>query len=74
MERKETQENMILKHLDTGVGITPIQALTFFGCFRLAAVIHKLKKKGHKITTKIVEKDGKSYAKYHLVGWTNGGV
>jgi len=72
--RKDSQEKMILRHLDSGLGLTPIQALSFFGCFRLAAVIHKLKKKGHNITTKMVEKDGKHYAKYHLVGWTNAGI
>ena len=36
----KTQKQNILDHLKSGYGITPLDALQKFGCFRLAAVIH----------------------------------
>ena len=61
----ESQNNQILNHLQSGRSITPVQALTTYGCFRLAARIHFLKKKGHGITTELKETPlGKSYALY----------
>jgi hypothetical protein len=49
-----------------GRGITPVQALNKFGCFRLASRIHELKGMGHNITTTNVTKGDKSFAKYNL--------
>jgi hypothetical protein len=56
---------MILEHLKES-SITPIDALNKYGCFRLAAVIHKLRK-DHNIKTVLEEKNNKSYARYFLV-------
>jgi hypothetical protein len=44
-----------------------MDALNNYGCFRLAARINDLRMDGHKIHTEIARKDGKRYAKYHLV-------
>lgn len=44
-----TQEAQILAALLAGDQLTPADALRRFGCFRLAAVIFKLKRKGHPI-------------------------
>ena len=41
--RQESQKSKIMKWLDDGNSITPIQALEMFGCFRLAAIIHSIK-------------------------------
>ncbi len=60
-----TQNDQILKHLKKGP-ITPMEALTDYGCFRLAARINDLKNAGHNIVMHMVEENGKRYAKYRL--------
>ena len=63
-----SQENKILRHLKAGKKLTPMQALVAFGCFRLAARVHQLRKKGHKIkvTTTTDKKSGKKFATYSI--------
>lgn len=63
----QSQNKQILEYLQTGKGITPIEALEKFQCFRLSGRIYDLKDAGHDIVTKIVEKEGKRFAKYFLV-------
>ena len=58
------QEDQVLSHLKKG-SITPIQALNY-GCFRLAAVVKRLRDKGHNIHTQMMHEKGKHYAKYYL--------
>ena len=62
-----TQNQQIKSYLEKGKSITPIQALNKFGCFRLAARISDLRNHGLNIATKIVTKDGKTFASYRLV-------
>lgn len=62
-----TQNQQIKSFLEKGKALTPIQALNKFGCFRLAARISDLRNEGLNIATKIVTKEGKSYASYRLV-------
>lgn len=62
-----TQNQQIKTYLEKGKSITPIDALNKFGCFRLAARINELRKDGLNIATKIVTKEGKTYASYRLV-------
>ena len=63
----KSQSAMILEYLKEGNGITPIDALNLFGCFRLGARIADLKKLGYNIVTEMVAVgDGKRVAKYHL--------
>ena len=52
--------------LMSGKSITPLLALNKYGCFRLAAAIHKLRKNGMAIKTEYVTKNGKTLAKYFL--------
>ncbi len=51
MCKKSTQEQEILMWLKDGKGLSPIEALNVFGCFRLAARIFNLRRKGHSIRT-----------------------
>lgn len=67
-KRTQTQENAVLEHLKQQKSITPIEALQQYGCFRLASIIHKLKKKGYEIQTEIIKQDEKNFAKYKLHG------
>jgi hypothetical protein len=61
------QTEKILSHLMKGKGITPIDALNRFGCFRLAARIADLRRAGHRIFTDSITKNGKTFASYKLV-------
>ena len=61
-----TQKNMILTHMRTYGGITPLEALNRYGCFRLGARISDLKNDGIGIRTEMVKENGKRYARYSL--------
>ena len=67
-EQVETQRKQIYNFLLTGQPITPIEALERFQCFRLAAVVHWLKrnKQALIVTEMIKVKSGKRVAKYHI--------
>ena len=64
-----TQTEAILIDLKEGKLITPLDALERHGCFRLAAIIHNLRKEGYNIkTTKVSNKlSGAKYARYSLI-------
>ena len=63
-----SQYQSIRGDLLAGLSITPLEALNRYGCFRLAAVIYKLRKDGHKIVTEDgVTPDGKHFARYKLL-------
>jgi len=62
----KTQNEQILGYLSKGKGLTPIEALNKFGCFRLAARIADLRSQGHTIWTTNITKDGKTFASYSL--------
>lgn len=67
-----SQTDKILFHLSQGKTLTPLEALSLFGCFRLASRINELRSKGYDIVTTILEKYDpeeqgvKRYAQYHL--------
>lgn len=61
-----SQEIKIFDYMRKVGGITPLTALKKFGCFRLGARIHDLRRCGFDIKTLIVEENGKRYAKYVL--------
>ena len=44
-----TQNDMVLSHLQKGLTLTPMQALTRFRTSRLAARVNDLKRAGHDI-------------------------
>lgn len=67
MSRLNSQNAMILNFLESGESLTPIEALEKFQCFRLAARMNDLRKKGYVIQTEILKDDnGKSYASYSI--------
>ena len=61
-----SHKNDILVVLRTGSTITQPQALMWFGCMRLAARIHELRKEGWHITTKMVGEGQRKIAEYQL--------
>ena len=62
-----TQSEAILKHLKSGNTITSLEALQRYGCLRLAAVIHSLRKEGFDVGTEMVNVKGKTIAEYSLL-------
>lgn len=65
--KEGSQSARILGFLAHGHTLTPISALSRFGCFRLGARIFALKERGHKIKSEIVSlKNGKRVASYRL--------
>jgi hypothetical protein len=65
--RRPTQAGRILAYLRAGNRITALDALESFGCFRLAARIHELRREGWAIEERTVEtRGGKRVAEYSL--------
>ena len=71
--KKQTQKSKIMKWLEEGNSITPIDALKMFGSFRLAAIIHSIKHQEKEfmegrelITTMVTNKFGVKYGSYKL--------
>ena len=62
----ESQRKRIWKHLQVA-HITPLEALTLYGCFRLGARIYELRKEGKKIKTEMIEINGKRVARYSII-------
>ena len=63
---KETQTHKIITWLRNGNNLTPLEALKYFGCFRLAARIHDLKQKGYDIRCEMVTVGDATVARYRL--------
>ena len=64
---KESQKKQIKKYLEAGGFITPMAALEFWGCFRLAGRINTLRNEGMNIRTEMVTtRTGKRVAQYSL--------
>jgi len=67
MRTKKTQNARVLAHLRKGQTITGLQALTLYGCYRLAARIYDLRhQQGFEIDSYLVTKDGARVAKYRM--------
>lgn len=61
---KRTQVEYLKEYLDMYGSITPLEALSAFGCFRLSARIADLREEGYRISTEIHHDGRKSYAIY----------
>ena len=64
--KKMTQKQACLDYLKQYGSITPLEALTAFHSFRLAAIICELRKEGYVIDMKLNDV-GKHYAVYTLM-------
>lgn len=61
-----TQKDKVRAVLESGKAITPLEALTKFGAFRLSAIIFNLKEDGLKIKTNMIDGVNNRYAEYVL--------
>lgn len=63
-----SQTSMILHHLKREGSITPLDALSRYGIFRLSARIQELRNKGHHIETELIDLPShKHCARYKLI-------
>ena len=73
---KDSQNKQILQYMKEVGPITPLIALSLFGCMRLSARIKDLRDRGHIIRTRMIEVEtahgGKAtVAEYSYVGERN---
>jgi hypothetical protein len=61
-----TQTTKILSHMKRGRRISPLQALSMFGVFRLSSRIHQLRRDGWNVQSEMVEEKGKRFKVYWL--------
>ncbi len=61
----KTQTDRILRHLQSGRSLSPLQALRRYGCLRLAARCYDLRRAGVSIRSRIVRRGAKHYASYY---------
>jgi len=66
MTKRDSQCTKILRHLQRNRRLTPLDALTSFGCMRLAARIRDLRKAGNRIITERITLQGISFAQYRI--------
>ena len=64
--KTQSQEQRILKYLQRGFTLTPLQALAKFDCWALSSRVSDLNKEGAGIQKKTVTQNGKSFAKYFI--------
>ena len=63
----QTQKESILRHLQSGKIITPLEALNLYGCYRLSARIRELRDEGYEIKSENVKQGKKTFASYELI-------
>jgi len=63
----QTQKEAILRHLQSGGTITPLEALELYGCYRLGARIWELRDEGYTIQSENVKQGKKTFASYKLI-------
>jgi len=70
---KNTQRSSIQKFLQAGHTLTPLEALSLFGAYRLAAHIEVLRNRDgmNIVTTMHKDVTGRSYARYSLLPVTD---
>lgn len=63
----KSQCQEILDSMQEGHSLTDSDARRMFGCSRLSARIHDLKRKGHSIIVEKVTENGKTFARYSMI-------
>ena len=63
---QDTQNGQILRALERGERLTPLDALDRYQCFRLAARVNELRSMGWPVEMRTVTLNGKRIAEYRL--------
>lgn len=65
--KDDSQNTLVLGYLARGKKLTPLSALSLFGCLRLGGRIFELRSRGHKIRkTMVTTRKGKRIAEYFM--------
>lgn len=56
----------LLKYLQSGKSITPLQAWKKFGLYRCADAVYKLNRRGHTIVNESATEKGETFARYKM--------
>ena len=65
---KMSQNDEILNYLEKGNTLTALEALKYFGCFRLASRVSDLNKPTYRIVSKMIKTStGKRVAQYSML-------
>lgn len=72
MEKKLSQYDVVLKHLESGKELSQLEATQEYGILRLGAIIFNLRKDGYDIETRMEHKPNRyghvsNYAIYKLI-------
>lgn len=72
-----TQKEKVLKYLQTGKGLTPLQAMNWWGVMRLGSRVFELREDGHNVVSQmksVKNREGKKcyVAEYRLKGAKGG--
>lgn len=66
-KQSQSQNALILAHLQQGGSITSLDSLKMFGCLRLSARIKDLRDRGHNIQSKTITlPNGKRVSEYFI--------
>lgn len=67
MSSNKSQCDKILRYMQNGHTITPLEALRKFGCFRLGARVYNLKQRGYRVQSSwVTEVSGKRFKSYWM--------
>lgn len=69
--KEVTQYKQVLNYLHRYPTLSQREAAKYFGIYRLASVVHVLKRRGNDIGTQLVPWNGSHYARYFLNNKTN---
>ena len=61
-----SQTDQVIKHLESGQGLTAISAMKLYGILRLAARINEARQRGIPVKTDCIVRGKKRYARYRL--------
>lgn len=61
-----SQTDQVIKHLESGQGLTAISAMKLYGIFRLAARVNEARQRGFPIKTDCIVRGKKRYARYQM--------
>jgi hypothetical protein len=67
---KITQCEMIVEYLNTYKEITPLEAMRYLGCYRLASRISDLKRQGYNIKSEMVSVATRNGGRTHIAKYS----
>lgn len=66
---RTTKISQVLRHLESGKSLTPLEALLLYDTFILKEIVYTLRRRGYKIKTDVMEnqRTGARFASYSMI-------